>query len=168
MPLTEALDIGRPLLVRSLPGTRFSYSNTGYALLWIVIERVTGQRYETWLDEQLLVPLGMHDSTFAFTTQIGPAADKRLAMGHFEAGLSHQAVAVRVSPAAQFTTTAADMLPFTRLIMGDGRLNGVTFITPEPGSYTQLDGYKRQHCCGAMRHLQAIHCAGTSMNCGKR
>ncbi|MBE2210884.1 MAG: beta-lactamase family protein [Xanthomonadaceae bacterium] len=131
MPLTEALDIGRPLLVRSRPGTRFSYSNTGYALLGIVIERVTGQRYETWLDEQLLVPLGMHDSTFAFTTQIGPAADKRLAMGHFEAGLSHPAVAVRVRPAAQFTTTAADMLRFTRFIMGDGRLNGVTFITPE-------------------------------------
>ena len=131
MPLAEALDIRRPLLIRTRPGSRYSYSNTSYALLGRVIEEVTGQRYESWLDRELLAPLGMHDSTFAFTTQIGPGADKRLAMGHFEDQRPHPAVAVRVRPAAQFTTTAADMLRFARFVMGDGQLNGTPFIAPE-------------------------------------
>lgn len=130
MPLAKAIDSGGPLRVRTRPGSRFSYSNTGYALLGRVIEAVTGQRYERYLDTSLLVPLGMRDSTFAFTTQVGPAADARLAMGHFENGSAHPAVPVHVRPAAQFTTTAADMLRFARFVMGDGRIDGAAFIAP--------------------------------------
>lgn len=131
MPLAEALAIDAPLRVRSRPGSRFSYSNTGYALLGRVIESVTGQRYEHYLDEAVLRPLGMRDSTFAFTTQVGAAADARLAMGHFEAGNAHAAVPVDVRPAAQLTTTGADMLRFARFIVSDGRIDGTTFIAPD-------------------------------------
>ena len=42
----------------------------GYTLAAMVIEAVTRERYETWLDRELLRPLGMRDSTFAFTTQL--------------------------------------------------------------------------------------------------
>ena len=72
MPLAEAVAAGQPLLrVRSRPGTRHSYSNIGYTLAGMVIEAVTGTRYEHYLATHLLQPLGMHDSTFAFTTQTG-------------------------------------------------------------------------------------------------
>lgn len=57
------------------PGDRFSYSNTGYLLLGMLMEAVTGMRYEAWLDAELLAPLGMHRSTAAFVTQSGPRAD---------------------------------------------------------------------------------------------
>ncbi len=44
---------GRGLLrVRHRPGTRFSYSNMGYTLLGMVIERIVGQRYERRLSRQ--------------------------------------------------------------------------------------------------------------------
>nr|WP_231120435.1 beta-lactamase family protein [Lysobacter tabacisoli] len=72
----------------------------------------------------------MRDSTFAYTTQVGAAADPRLAMGHFEGGKAHAAVPIGVRPAAQFTTTAADMLRFARFVVGDGRIDGATFIEP--------------------------------------
>lgn len=130
MPLAQATDIGRPLRVRSRPGSRFSYSNTGYALLGRVIEQVTGQRYETYLDTQLLAPLGMHDSTFGFVTQVGAKADHRLAMGHFENGVPHPAIPLRLRPAAQFTTTTRDMLRFGEFLMSDGRIDGRAFIDP--------------------------------------
>lgn len=54
--------------MRHRPGARFSYSNSSYLLLGILIEQVTGVRYEQWLDDELQSPLGMHRSTFAFTT----------------------------------------------------------------------------------------------------
>jgi CubicO group peptidase (beta-lactamase class C family) len=75
MPLAEAFDGGRNLLrVRARPGSRYAYSNMGYGLLGMVIEKVTGQPYERYLDAQLLQPLGMADSTFAFVTQMSTQA----------------------------------------------------------------------------------------------
>jgi CubicO group peptidase (beta-lactamase class C family) len=41
------------------PGDRESYSSTGYALLGIIIHRVTGQFYGDFLREHLFRPLGM-------------------------------------------------------------------------------------------------------------
>lgn len=43
----------------SEPGTRWNYSNIGFALLGEVIERVTGQSYDTVLRARILKPLGM-------------------------------------------------------------------------------------------------------------
>lgn len=129
-PLRNAFEGRDPLRVRSRPGARHSYSNTGYTLLGMVVERVAGQRYETYLDAHLLTPLRMHDSTFAFTTQDGERAHPRLAMGHFENGATHAAVPSYIRPAGQFTTTAADMARFARFLMSDGRIDGAPFIDP--------------------------------------
>ncbi|MDQ3618279.1 MAG: beta-lactamase family protein [Pseudomonadota bacterium] len=128
-PLVEAF-AGDPSLlrVRARPGSRFSYSNMGYALLGMVIESVTGEAYEHYLDTQLLQPLSMHDSTFAFVSQTGAHADPRLAMGHFEDGVIHPAVPAYLRPAMQFTTTAADMARFAHFLMGDGAVDGASFI----------------------------------------
>jgi beta-lactamase class C len=41
------------------PGTLVNYSNVGYGLLGIVVERVTGQRFPVALDELVLTPLGI-------------------------------------------------------------------------------------------------------------
>ncbi len=41
------------------PGTRFSYSNSNYALLSWIIERVTGSSFNDALTEYLFAPLGM-------------------------------------------------------------------------------------------------------------
>lgn len=44
------------------PGSRWSYSNTGYFLLSVVVERVSGQRFGDYLRQHLFEPLGMHHS----------------------------------------------------------------------------------------------------------
>ncbi|RDY65339.1 class A beta-lactamase-related serine hydrolase [Lysobacter soli] len=127
-PLRDAFGGRGPLRVRSRPGARHSYSNTSYTLLGMVVERITGTRYETYLDAHLLAPLRMHDSTFGFTTQDGERGDPRLAMGHFENGATHAAVPSYIRPAGQFTTTAADMGRLARFLMSDGRIDDAPFI----------------------------------------
>ena len=130
-PLSAAMESDkRPLRVRSRPGSRFSYSNSGYVLLGRMIEIVTNQRYERWLDEQLLQALAMHDSTFGYVLQTGPGADPRLAMGHFEEGAAQVAVPTFMRPAGQFTTTAADMARFAQFLMSDGTIGGKSIVTP--------------------------------------
>jgi CubicO group peptidase (beta-lactamase class C family) len=48
------------------PDRRFSYSNTNYALLALVIEKATGQFYGDYLRQTFFEPLGMKD-TYVFT-----------------------------------------------------------------------------------------------------
>lgn len=41
------------------PGSTYRYSNTGYSILAAIIELVSGQPYEVYLREQILLPAGM-------------------------------------------------------------------------------------------------------------
>jgi CubicO group peptidase (beta-lactamase class C family) len=58
------------------PGTRFEYSNLGYAILGRVITAVTKMEYPDFVGERLLNPLGMTRSGYE------PAAEEGLARGY--------------------------------------------------------------------------------------
>ena len=60
----------------SPPGTRYEYSNLGYALLGRVIFRITGRSFHEFVTEELLSPLELNNSTFNY----GSALD--LAIGY--------------------------------------------------------------------------------------
>ena len=45
-----------------LPGTKYSYSNVNYNLLGYIIERVTGQTYQDYIEKEVLVPLGLNNT----------------------------------------------------------------------------------------------------------
>lgn len=49
------------------PGTKFSYSNSGYVILGYVIEKVTGQHYTSVVKKYLFQPANMSHSGFDFT-----------------------------------------------------------------------------------------------------
>ncbi|MFJ3033331.1 serine hydrolase domain-containing protein [Curtobacterium pusillum] len=53
------------LLFDSVPGTRFAYSNTGYALLGRVISVVAGAPYPQVAADRVLRPLGLDDTVFS-------------------------------------------------------------------------------------------------------
>lgn len=129
VPLATASGTERaPLRVLSQPGSRFSYSNLGFTVLGQVIEAVSGERYETWMDREVLAVLGMRDSTFSYTAQTGSHADPHLAMGYFEQARPAPAVPTLLRPAAQLTTTAGDMALFASFLLGDGNNAGQPFI----------------------------------------
>ena len=46
------------------PGTSFGYTNTGYVLLGMVIEKASGKPYEAFLQDEIFGPLGMKDSGY--------------------------------------------------------------------------------------------------------
>ncbi|WP_420150579.1 serine hydrolase domain-containing protein [Spirosoma sp.] len=45
------------------PGSQFRYSNSAYCLLALVIERISGQSFATFLKEHIFQPLNMNQST---------------------------------------------------------------------------------------------------------
>jgi len=60
------------------PGTRYAYSNLGWALLGKVVERVAGRSYRAYVTEDVLRPLGMTSSTWE-AREVPP---NRLAVGY--------------------------------------------------------------------------------------
>lgn len=48
--------------LQNSPGAEWNYNNTGYGLLTIVVERVTGESFPDWMRENVFEPLGMHDT----------------------------------------------------------------------------------------------------------
>lgn len=46
------------------PGERFSYSNSGYFLLGVIAEKLTGKTYEELLHEKIFAPAGMNDTGY--------------------------------------------------------------------------------------------------------
>ena len=81
-------------------GTRWNYSNTGYAMLGVMISRVTGAPYWTFLRERLFDPAGMPTIRINTATEIVPHRARGYMAG--PAGLQN------ASHVAEQTNTTAD------------------------------------------------------------
>jgi CubicO group peptidase (beta-lactamase class C family) len=63
------------------PGARFHYSNLAFALLGVVVERVSGIPYATYVQEKLLAPVGLTRTTF---DPVQPAATGYVVLPYVE------------------------------------------------------------------------------------
>lgn len=52
------------------PGSKFSYSNSGYALLGYIVEKASGEKYEDYLKKHLFGPTDMQSSGYDWDTTI--------------------------------------------------------------------------------------------------
>lgn len=62
------------------PGTKYRYSNVGFSIAGIIIEKVTGQSYEQYIHDNLFKPAGMTRTGY----QIPQYRDDELATGYRE------------------------------------------------------------------------------------
>jgi CubicO group peptidase (beta-lactamase class C family) len=122
------------------PGTKWQYSNTGIATLGRIIEVVSGQPYEKFVESRILRPLGMKDS-FIF-----PPADKigRIAIlyrskaGKLErsgpeilggAANKYREGAKYSGPEYAMFSTARDLFAFYQMLLNGGTLNGKRLLS---------------------------------------
>ncbi|MCJ8314599.1 MAG: beta-lactamase family protein [Saccharospirillaceae bacterium] len=54
------------------PGSKISYSNSGYILAGLIIEKVSGMSYADYIQSQIFKPLNMSRSSYAYSTQSDP------------------------------------------------------------------------------------------------
>ena len=54
------------------PGQGYSYSNSGYILLAQIIEKVTGEEFENFINQKLLLPLNMSNTQFSGNESLQP------------------------------------------------------------------------------------------------
>jgi CubicO group peptidase (beta-lactamase class C family) len=54
----------RDKLLEFEPGTKWNYSNSGYVLLGYLLEKISGQKYSEFVQQNIFTPLGMKDSGY--------------------------------------------------------------------------------------------------------
>ncbi len=95
------------------PGKIVAYSNYGATLAGYIVERVSGEPFDQYVENHIFKPLGMDHSTFA---QPLPPALAALYLGRLSLGESNKQTipfeAIEVAPAGSMTTTGADMAQF--------------------------------------------------------
>ncbi len=130
-------DLGRwlkshlPARVRP-PGQFTAYSNYGTALAGYIVERVSGEAFPAYIENHILQPLAMHDSSF-FQTWPEPLAGREVT-GYWWSNGSYRAGApdyTNLPPAGGLRTTAADMAHFMSAHLQGGRY-GSAGILDEP------------------------------------
>jgi D-alanyl-D-alanine carboxypeptidase len=64
----DVIALVRDLPLEAPPGTKFKYDNTGYVLLGLIVERVSGQTLDLFMHERVFAPLGMTRTGLATAT----------------------------------------------------------------------------------------------------
>lgn len=60
--VAKVYDLFKGEALEFAPGTRYSYSNSGYFMLGMIIEKVAGAKYQDFVAQNIFEPLGMKDT----------------------------------------------------------------------------------------------------------
>lgn len=135
------------------PGRISAYSNYGVGLAGYIVQRVSGEPFETYVDEHIFKPLAMVHSSFR---QPVPPPLASLVSGGYRSNTEKPPIGFEVinpGPAGALSTTAPDMGRFAQALLNGGELDGHRILSPE----TLAQMWTRQFA--ASDHLPAM-CMG--------
>lgn len=139
VPKQRIIDIIRAKPLAFTPGQQFSYSNSGYFLLGLVMEKVKGKPYEKTMRELILQPLGMSHSGFDFINI--PAQNRAQGYDTLTVGYSspypHPDSTVLYAAGGLYSTTG-DMLRWAEAVANQQLLSARSWqlaFTPHLNSY---------------------------------
>ena len=107
-----------------------AYSNYGTSLAGYIVERVSGESFDDYVERHIFQPLGMNDSTFRQPVPESMRGD--LATGYGKAsGEPIPFEIVGPAPAGSLTSTGTDMARFMLAHLNGGELDGQRILKPE-------------------------------------
>jgi CubicO group peptidase (beta-lactamase class C family) len=104
-PRASAGRSSAPINVGVEPGTRFQYSGGGYLLLELLVEELSGEQFETFVNREVLQPLGMARSGYADLS-----VTTNSAKSYYVDGRTAPIYRYASNAATGFTTSASDMV----------------------------------------------------------
>jgi CubicO group peptidase (beta-lactamase class C family) len=125
-------------VLEAYPGRRFIYSDVGYIVLGMLIERVTGESLDTTARRVIWEPLGMTDTRYCRRLCDSPrVAPTELAAGRHYSPIRGEVQDPRayllggVAGHAGLFSSADDISRFARMLLGQGELDGQRILTAE-------------------------------------
>ena len=169
--------LARHRKLKFVPGERASYSNLGYLVLGEVVSEVSGVRYEEYVREEILLPLGMNHTGFSYPE----LARREAAIAYqprwrpltplFRAALPRGIVGPRHGRYVTFNPfyvngaaygglvgSVSEAIRFVQLHLNGGQANGTRLLSPESVAMMQRitpRGGKRDFGLGWFRSREA-------------
>jgi len=129
------------------PGTRFIYSNQGYAIVGVMLEKIANRPWETLITERLFEPLKMKSAGFGVPGTIGKVDEP---WGHVHEGSKIKPIQSdnppAIGPAGTVHCSLEDMARYTMIHLGHGQ--GDALLKPESFRKLHTPPEGAEYACG--------------------
>lgn len=128
VPMGEYLKDKMPARVRP-PGEVTAYSNYGSVLAAYIVEQVSGMPFDKYVEEKILLPLSMNNSSFQ--QPLSPRLASNMSNGYLYSNNAFTAQPfenVQVWPAGSMSTTSEDMAKFMIAHLQNGRYGNSSIL----------------------------------------
>ena len=127
MTLREGLDYDHHSRIsRWPPGTRMAYCNSGPAVAAYIVEKLTNQRFEDFVEQNLFLPIGMKTATY-----FQPPAPATTFLYHEDGKTPYRYWNILLRPAGSINASAKDMAAYVQFYLNRGAVNGTTVVRSE-------------------------------------
>jgi CubicO group peptidase (beta-lactamase class C family) len=125
MSLRNALDYDHHSRVsRWPPGTRTAYCNAGPAVAAYIVEKVSGQKFEDFVQQNLFQPIGMRTATY-----FKPTSGKETTLYHGDGKTPYGYWNIIFRPAGSINASAQDMAAYLQFYLNRGVVNRVQVVS---------------------------------------
>jgi CubicO group peptidase (beta-lactamase class C family) len=122
------------------PGTKWQYSSPSTDVLGYLVEVLSGQRFDVFLQQEIFEPLGMKDTGFhvpsekveRFTAMYGPpakAGEELTLLEGIDASRYTAGPATFFSGSGGLVSTAGDYIRFAQMMLNGGELDGTKILS---------------------------------------
>jgi CubicO group peptidase (beta-lactamase class C family) len=120
MSLGEGLDYDHHSRVsRWPPGTRMAYCNSGPPVAAYIVEKLSGQRFEDFVQQNLFNSIGMKTATY-----FEPAPGTATTLYHSDGKTPYHYWHILLRPAGSINASAKDMAPYVQFYLNRGAVAG--------------------------------------------
>jgi len=138
------------------PGTAWRYNNTGYVLLGMIIEKVTGEPYAKYLQHDLFTPLGLRQTSYCPSRPTDPS----FADGYSSAGGTVKPAAflsmTHPFAAGALCSTVRDLVLWQRALAGGRVVNAKSYALMTTAD-TLNDGKRLNYGFGLVPGMLGTH-----------
>ncbi|HEV2397130.1 MAG TPA: serine hydrolase domain-containing protein, partial [Candidatus Sulfotelmatobacter sp.] len=124
MTVEQGLDYDhRSRISRWPPGTRMAYCNSGPPVAAAIVEKLTGQRFEDYVQQNLFLPIGMKTATY-----FQPAASAATTLYHPDGKTPYPYWHILLRPAGSINASANDMAAYVQFYLNRGAVGGKQIV----------------------------------------
>lgn len=147
-PLSEYLKAHLPERVYP-PGVTPAYSNYGATIAGYIVQRISGQPFDDYVEQHIFAPLGMAHSTFR--QPLSETLKPMMSLGYTVASQPAKPFEiVQAWPAGSASISAADISHFMIAHLQDGRYEGSQILRPETARLMHARAFENLPTMNAM------------------
>ncbi len=124
------------LRVRWEPGSRFAYSNPGWSVAGYLIEKFSGMKYDAYITQAILNPIGMSYSNFRSVPE-----GSQYASGYKGKGQEVPFYPIYHRPAGAFNSNARDMALWLKFLINNGQADSAQVFRAADIELAELPKY---------------------------